>query len=128
MAMVVKRRADRLAEAAIIKKAQVKKARRSDTSDFEIAAKIFTDAAKAIRVKMKELGSDAYEHFHAGFEECAALRLDPIFVGSQEAQYLYGNLEGADRWLLHEADKLGQSYVSPAHFYKAWELAGEPLI
>jgi len=127
MSMVITRRASRAAAARIVKEAQVKPARTTDTADFELAARLFTDAAKAIRAKMKELGSDAYEHFHAGFDECAILRADPIFANSQEAQYLYGNLEGADRFLLHEADKLGQEYISPNHFYKAWELAGEPL-
>ena len=127
MAMIVKRRSERLFERNVSQQARVKVARTTDTKDFELAAKVFTDTAKAIRVKMKELGSDAYDNFHAGFEECAALRMDPLFVGSQEAQYLYGNLEGADRWLLHEADKLGQNYISPAHFYEAWRLAGEPL-
>ena len=125
--MIVKRVEDRISERRIIKEAQIKPARSTDTTDFEYAAKIFTDAAKALRAKMKELGSNNYEHFHAGFDECIILRQDPLFVNSQEAQYLYGNIEGANSFMRHEADKLGQAYVSPAHFYRAWELAGEPL-
>jgi len=127
MGMAITRRMDRIAEARIIKQAQIKQARTTDTRDFEFAAKIFTDAAKALRNKMKELGSNDYDHFHAGFDECIILRQDPLFINSQEAQYLYGNIEGANSFMRHEADKLGQAYISPAHFYKAWELAGEPL-
>lgn len=122
MSIIIQRRSDRVAAAQIVKQAQIKPATTDTDDDFKIAAKLFTDAAKALRAKMKELGSNDYDDFHAGFEECAALRADPIFVNSQDAQYLYGNLAGADSWLRHEASKLGQAYVSPAHFYKAWEL------
>lgn len=125
MNMIVKRRSDRIAEARLIKEAQIKKARTDSDEDFRTAAKLFTDTAIAIRKKMKELGTDKFNNFHAGFEECAELRADPLFMKSSEAQYLFGNLQGADSWLRHAADKLGEAYISPAHFFKAWELAGE---
>lgn len=125
--MIVKRRSDRVAAANIVKAAQIKKARTDSDEDFRIAAKLFTDTAKMIRARMKELGSDKYEHFHAGFEECAYLRMDPLFKKDSEVQYLFGNLQGADSWLRHASDKLGEPYVSPAHFFKAWELAGEVI-
>lgn len=124
MSIVIKRRATRVAEAKLIKTAQVKKARTTSEDDFNIAAKKFVEAAKGIRAVMKKLGSNKYEKFFGGFEECDALLQDPLYVKSQEAQYRYQLLLGADQWLKHEADKLGADFVSPKHFYKAWERFG----
>ena len=125
MAMVVKRRADPLAEAAIIKKAQVKKARRSDTKDFELVANKFVEAVMKIREAMKATNTTQnYDHFFGGFEQCDALLRDPAYHSSREAQFAYQLLLGADSWLRHEADKLGEAYVSPESFYKCWDLQG----
>ena len=125
MAMVVKRRADRLAEAAIIKKAQVKKARRSDTKDFESVCDKFIEAVMKIREAMKSTSTTkSYDLFFGGYEQCDELLRDPAYHDCKEAQFAYQLLLGANSWLLHEADKLGADYVPPEHFYKCWDRTG----
>lgn len=128
MAMVLTRRMDRVAERRIIAEAQKKKARSDDPTDFNMVAHKFVTAVLNIRQVMKKIGSEInYDYFFGGFEQCDALLQDPAFIASSEAQYAYQLLLGADTWLKHEADKLGEEYVSPNHFYKAWELHGIDL-
>lgn len=128
MAMIIKRRSDRIAEANLIKKAQVKKARRSDTHDFEMVAGKFVEAVMKIREAMKATDTTQnYDYFFGGFEQCDALLRDPAYHESKEAQFAYQLLLGADSWLRHEADKLGEEYVSPESFYKCWDLQGIDL-
>ena len=128
MAMVLTRRMDRVAERRIIAEAQKKKARSDDTTDFNMVAHKFVTAVLKVREAMKKTRSSInYDYFFGGFEQCDALLQDPAYIASREAQYAYQLLLGADQWLKHEADKLGEEYVSPNHFYKAWELHGVDL-
>ena len=128
MAMIIKRRSDRIAEANLIKKAQVKKARRSDTSDFESVCDKFIEAVMKIRAAMKTTNTTQnYDHFFGGYEQCDALLRDPAYHDCKEAQFAYQLLLGANSWLLHEADKLGADYIPPEHFYKCWDRAGIDL-
>lgn len=121
MSMLIARRMDRVAERRIIAEAQKKKARSNDPSDFNMVAHKFVTAVLNIRNVMKKVGSELnYDNFFGGFEQCDALLQDPAFIASPEAQYAYQLLLGADTWLKHEADKLGEEYVSPNHFYIAW--------
>ena len=121
MSMIIKRRGDRVLENEILRKARTKMARTNDTSDFDRVAKQFVEAVYNIRNIMKEEGSTRnYDNFFGGFEQCAELLKDPAFKISQKAQYAYTALLGVDAWLKHEADKLGEKYVSPNHFYIAW--------
>ena len=123
MAMIIKRRSERLFERNILQQARTKVARKTDTSDFERVARKFIDATYAIRKAMKETDSENnYDLFFGGFEQCDALLQDPAFKASPDAQYAYQLLLGADAWLKHEADKLGEEYRSPEHFFKCWDL------
>lgn len=125
MAMIVKRRSERLFERNILHQARTKVARKTDTSDFERVAHKFVEAVYAIRDAMKKAGSEQnYDLFFGGFEQCDALLQDPAYKQSAEAQYCYQLLLGADAWLKHEADKLGEEYVSPEHYFKCWDLEG----
>lgn len=125
MAMHVMRRSDRIAEAAIIKRAQIKKARRSDTADFETVAHKFIEAVMKIREAMANTDTqNDYSTFFGGYEQCDALLQDPAYRKSQDAQFAYQLLLGADSWLKHEADKLGENYVAPEHYYKCWDTVG----
>ena len=128
MAMIVKRRSERLFERNILQQARTKVARKTDTSDFERVARKFIDATYAIRKAMKETDSaNNYDLFFGGFEQCDALLQDPAFKSSPDAQYAYQLLLGADAWLKHEADKLGEEYRSPEHYFKCWDLEGFDL-
>ena len=121
MPMIVKRRSERLFERNVLNQARIKVARTTDTSDFDRVAKKFVESVYAIRKAMKDAGSEQnYDLFFGGFEQCDALLQDPVYKTSTEAQYAYQLLLGADAWLKHEADKLGEEYVSPSHFYKCW--------
>ncbi len=128
MSMIIKRRGDRVLENEILRKARTKVARTKDASDFEKVARQFIKAVYDIRSIMKDSGSTKnYDLFFGGFEQCAELLNDPAFKISQKAQYAYTVLLGVDAWLKHEADKLGEDYVSPEHFYKCWDLEGIDL-
>ena len=118
MALHVMRRSDRIAEAAIVKRAQIKKARRSDTTDFEMVSHKFIEAVMKIREAMAATNTERdYSTFFGGYEQCDAMLQDPAYRASQDAQFAYQLLLGADSWLKHEADKLGENYVAPEHFY-----------
>ena len=128
MAMIIKRRSDRIAEANLIKKAQVKKARRSDTHDFEMVGDKFVEAVMKIRAAMKTTNTTQnYDYFFGGYEQCDALLRDPAYHQCQEAQFAYQLLLGADSWLRHEADKLGEEYIPPSHFFLTWLRHGYDL-
>lgn len=125
MSMIVKRRSERLFERNVLHQARIKVAKKTDTSDFDRVAKKFVEAVYAIREAMKNAGSlTNYDMFFGGFEQCDALLQDPAYKQSSDAQYAYQLLLGADAWLKHEADKLGEDYVSPEHFFKAWDNEG----
>ena len=126
--MIITRRANRIAEANLIKKAQIKKARRADTTDFDRVADKFVEAVMKIRAAMMASGSkENYNLFFGGFEQCDALLRDPAYHESKEAQFAYQLLLGADSWLRHEADKLGEEYVPPNHFFICWLRHGVDL-
>lgn len=128
MAMHVMRRSDRIAEAKLIEKAQIKKARRSDTSDFELVARKFVEAVMKVREAMAATDTkEDYSKFFGGYEQCDLLLQDPAYRNSADAQFAYQLLLGADQWLKHEADKLGEKYIPPEHFYKAWDYFGIDL-
>lgn len=123
MGMIIKRGSERRLEASIIKRARIKAARTADTSDYVLVCHKFVEAVMAVRKAMKEAGSERdYDYFFGGFEQCDELLQDPVYRTSSEAQYAYQLLLGADQWLKHEAEKLGEAYVSPEHFYKCWEI------
>lgn len=125
MALHVMRRSDRIAEAALIKKAQIKRARRSDTTDFETVAHKFIEAVMKIREAMATTNTEKdYSTFFGGYEQCDALLQDPAYRTCQDAQFAYQLLLGANSWLIHEAGKLGESYVAPEHYYKCWDTVG----
>lgn len=128
MSMIVKKRSERLFERNVLRQARVKVAKKTDTSDFDRVAKKFVEAVYAIRIAMRNAGSLVnYDTFFGGFEQCDELLQDPAYKQSSEAQYAYQLLLGADAWLKHEADKLGEDYVSPEHFFKAWDNEGIDL-
>lgn len=124
--MIVKRRSDRVAAAKIVKEAQIKKARTLSVADFKMVAKKFCSAVHLLRNAMKSVGSkdfSNYDQFFGGFEQCDIMLQDPLYWKSTDAQRYYTLLMGANDWLKHEADKLGEMYVSPNHFYYAWWVA-----
>ena len=126
--LIVKRRAEREAEQRIIANAQVKKARSNNTADFELVAGKFREAVMKIRAAMKTTDTQYnYDTFFGGYEQCDMLLRDPAYHSCSEAQFAYQLLLGADSWLKHEADKLGENYVPPEHFYKAWLLNNPPI-
>lgn len=128
MAMVIKRRSDRIAEANLIKKAQVKKARKSNTADFEIAGDKFVEAVMKIREAMKTSATTKnYDMFFGGYEQCDELLRDPAYHECKEAQFAYQLLLGANAWLCHEADKLGEDYIPPKHYFATWLRHGYDL-
>lgn len=126
--MVVKRRSTREAEARIIKLAQIKKTRSTDTTDFVYVAGKFREAVMNIRNIMQNTPTTVdYSNFFGGYEQCEILLQDPAYRASQDAQFAYSVFLGVDQWMRHEADKLGEDYIPPKHFFKAWLLADPPV-
>lgn len=128
--MVVKRRSDRIREAQILKQARIKQTRTNSNKDYIMVAKKFVEAVMMVRKAMKEAGAkdfNNYDLFFGGFEQCDAMLQSKEYFESDAAKYAYSVLQGADSWLKHEADKLGEAYVSPEHYYKAWDLYGIDL-
>lgn len=126
--MVISRVADRISERRVISEAQIKPARSTDTKDFEYVAGKFREAVMKIRAAMEKAGSKIdYSNFFGGYEQCEVLLQDPAFRSSQDAIFEYNVFLGVDQWLRHESDKLGQNYIPPNHFFKAWLLADPPI-
>ena len=123
MALIVKRRSDRIAAARLLKQAQVKKTRTDSNQDYLMVCEKFVTAVHKVRDAMKKTGStdfNNYDQFFGGFEQCDIMLQDEKYKNSPEARYAYELLIGADSWLKHEAEKLGEDYISPQHFYLAW--------
>ena len=130
MALIVKRRSDRIAAARLLKQAQVKRATTDSNQDYLLVCDKFIKTVYRVREAMKKAGAtdfSNYDLFFGGFEQCDTMLQDPKYKKSEEARYAYELLMGANIWLKHEAEKLGQDYVSPEHFYKCWDTVGIDL-
>ena len=120
--MIIRRKSDRDAEKRILEEARKKVATKDTNADFLVAAGKFIEAVKKIRQAMGAAGAPGYDNFFGGYEECDVLLNDPIYQTCTRAQFAYQLLLGANSWLRHEADKLGETYKSPNHFFLAWYL------
>lgn len=130
MSMDVVRRSSRAAAAKILKQARIKQSRTDSNADYLMVCEKFITAVMKVRAAMKAAGAtdfNNYDLFFGGFEQCDIMLQSEAYMKSSEAQFAYSLLTGADSWLKHEADKLGEAYVSPEHFYKCWDQVGIDL-